>query len=57
MPQIYHANAQTNQTIRLQIQNSTQTNATLAERFGTSSTTISKWKIEHLVMINHLLLK
>ncbi|WP_052311315.1 hypothetical protein [Bernardetia litoralis] len=44
MPQIYHSNAQTNQNIRLQIQNSTQTNATLAERFGTSSTTISKWK-------------
>ncbi|AFM02517.1 integrase family protein [Bernardetia litoralis DSM 6794] len=44
MPQIYHSNAQTNRNIRIQIQNSTQTNATLAKQFGTSSATISKWK-------------
>ena len=42
MPQIYHSNAQTNRNI--QIQNSTQTNATLAKQFGTSLATISKWK-------------
>lgn len=44
MPQIYHSNAQTNKNIRIQIQNSTQTNTTLAQQFGVSLATISKWK-------------
>jgi hypothetical protein len=42
MPQIYHSNAQTNKNIRIQIQNSTQTNATSAKQFGTPLATVSK---------------
>lgn len=44
MQQVYHSNAKTNLNIRLQIQNKTETNSSLALRFGVSKQTVSKWK-------------
>jgi IS30 family transposase len=44
MQQIYHSNAVTNINIRSQIQNKNETNSQLAQRFGTSPQTVSKWK-------------
>lgn len=44
MQQVYHANAKTNVHIRSQIKNSTASNLALAEQFGISEQTVSKWR-------------
>lgn len=44
MKQAYHSNAVTNLHIRAQLQNNTQTNTILAQKYQTSPATISKWK-------------
>jgi len=45
MKQVYHSNAKTNINIRQIIQaNTTSTNLELADQFGTSAQTVSKWR-------------
>lgn len=44
MKQTYHSNARTNSHVRQSIQQSRQSNQELAEQFGVSSQTISKWR-------------
>lgn len=44
MKQVYHSNASTNIRLRLEINKSKGPNNVLAEKFGVSENTISKWK-------------
>ena len=44
MRQVYHSNAVTNLHIRTEIRNSYLTNLELADKYNTSTATISKWK-------------
>ena len=44
MCQVYHSNAKTNQHVRSIIQKSNLTNIELADKYGVSVKTISKWR-------------